>query len=139
MIEDFKKFIMRGNVIDMAVGIIIGAAFSTIVKSLVDDILMPFLGLITSGIDFKDIFWTLKEGATPGPYLSLKMAKDAGAITMNAGVFINSIITFLFVAAAVFMLVRFMNRLYKREEATDPKPTPQEILLGEIRDILKKK
>ncbi len=139
MIEDFKKFIMRGNVIDMAVGIIIGAAFSTIVKSLVDDILMPFLGLITRGIDFKDVFWTLKDGTTPGPYLSLKMAKEVGAITLNAGVFINSIITFLFVAAAVFMLIRFMNRLYKREEATEPKPTTQELLLGEIRDILKKK
>lgn len=139
MIEDFKKFIMRGNVIDMAVGIIIGAAFSSIVKSLVDDVLMPFFGLVTRGIDFKDVFWTLKDGATPGPYLSLKMAKEAGAITINAGVFINSVITFLFVAMAVFMLVRFMNRLYKREEAGDPKPTPQEVLLTEIRDLLKKK
>jgi len=118
MIEDFKKFIMRGNVLDMAVGIIIGAAFGTIVSSLVADVIMPPIGLLLGNVDFSNLFFVLKDGAkAAGPYASLAAAKAAGAVTINAGVFINTIISFLIVALAVFLLVRNINRLYAKEEA----------------------
>ena len=118
MIEDFKKFIMRGNVLDMAVGIIIGAAFVTIVSSLVADVIMPPIGLLLGNVDFSNLFFVLKDGAkAAGPYASLAAAKAAGAVTINAGVFINTIISFLIVALAVFLLVRNINRLYAKEEA----------------------
>lgn len=111
MLEEFKTFIMRGNVMDMAVGIIIGAAFATIVTSLVDDILMPPIGLLLGGVDFSNLFITLKEGVPPGPYASLTAAQEAGAVTINYGVFLNALITFLIVAFAIFLLIRWVNRL----------------------------
>ena len=116
--EEFKKFIMRGNVLDMAVGIIIGAAFGSVVNSLVADVIMPPIGLLLGNVDFSNLFVVLKDGAkAAGPYASLAAAKAAGAVSVNIGVFINTIITFLIVALAVFLLVRNVNRLYKKEEA----------------------
>ena len=114
MIKEFKDFVMRGNVVDMAVGIIIGAAFGTIVKSLVDDVLMPPIGLLLGNVDFSNIFMVLKEGKAAGPYASLAAAKAAGAVTLNLGVFINTIISFLIVAMAIFMVIKSLNKL-KRE------------------------
>ena len=119
MFKEFKEFAIKGNVVDMAVGIIIGGAFGTIVKSLVEDIIMPPIGLLLGGVDFSDIFLTLKEGAQAGPYASLAMAKEAGAVTINAGLFLNGVISFLIVAFAVFLLIKAINRL-RREEAAPP-------------------
>ncbi|MGD8787787.1 MAG: large-conductance mechanosensitive channel protein MscL, partial [Phycisphaerales bacterium] len=116
MFKEFKKFAMRGNVVDMAVGIIIGAAFGAIVKSLVDDMLMPPIGLLLGGVDFSNFFVVLKEGTAPGPYAALADAKAAGAVTVNYGVFLNSIISFLIVGFAVFLLVRTINKLQSQEE-----------------------
>ncbi len=135
MLQEFKKFALRGNVIDLAVGIIIGAAFTTIVNSLVNDILMPPLGLIIGGIDFTDFFITMKGG---GGYTTLAAAKEAGAVTLNYGIFVNAVIRFMIVAFAVFLLIRQMNRLVAKKEAA-PAPTKQEVLLAEIRDLLKQK
>ena len=126
MMEEFKKFAMRGNVVDMAVGIIIGGAFGTIVKSLVDDVIMPPIGLLLGGVDFSDLFITLKEGATAGPYATILAAKEAGAVTLNAGLFVNSVISFTIVAFAVFMLIKGMNSLQKKEEAPPAEPTEKE-------------
>ena len=110
---------MRGNVVDMAVGIIIGASFGGIIKSLVDDVIMPPIGLLLGDVDFSNLFVVLKEGATvAGPYISVEAAKKAGAVTMNYGLFINAIISFMIVAFAVFMLIRSMNRLRKEEGPT---------------------
>ena len=120
MFQEFKKFAMRGNVVDMAVGIIIGAAFSAIVKSLVDDVLMPPIGLILGNVDFSELFLTLKAGKVAGPYATLAAAKSAGAVTINYGVFINAIISFLIVAFAVFILIKQINRLKPKEEAAAP-------------------
>jgi large conductance mechanosensitive channel len=119
MLKEFKEFAMRGNVADMAVGIIIGAAFGAIVKSLVDDVIMPPIGLLLGGVDFSNFFAVLKEGAQPGPYASLAVAKAAGAVTVNYGLFFNSVISFLIVAFAVFLLVRGLNSM-KRQEADVP-------------------
>jgi large conductance mechanosensitive channel len=124
MWKDFKAFIMRGNVVDLAVGVIIGAAFGAIVKSLVDDVIMPPIGLATGGLDFSNKFIVLKEGAkTVGPYLSLADAKAAGAVTLNYGLFVNNIITFLIVAFCVFLLVRAIAKLHL-EAATLQAPPP---------------
>ena len=120
MLDEFKKFIMRGNVLDLAIGIIIGAAFGSIVKSLVDDIIMPPIGLAMGGVDFSDILVVLREGTVAGPYASVEAAKAAGAVTMNVGLFINSIITFLIIAFAVFLLVRAANRMMPQEAAAAP-------------------
>lgn len=118
MLKEFKQFAMRGNVVDMAVGIIIGAAFGAIVKSLVDDVIMPPIGMILGNVDFSNLFVVLKEGAAAaGPYVSVEAAKKAGAVTLNYGLFINAIISFLIVAFSVFMLIRTMNRLRTAEEA----------------------
>ena len=112
MIKDFKAFVMRGNVVDLAVGVIIGAAFGAIVKSAVDDLLMPPIGLATGGIDFANKFAVLKEGAkAAGPYASLAEAKAAGAVTMNYGLFINQAVTFLIIAAFIFVIVRIVSRM----------------------------
>jgi large conductance mechanosensitive channel len=112
MLKDFKAFIMRGSVVDLAVGVIIGAAFGSIVKSLVDDILMPPIGLATGGIDFANKFIVLKDGAKAAtPYASLADAKAAGAVTMNYGLFVNQTVTFLIVAAAIFLVVKLVARL----------------------------
>jgi len=137
MLKEFKEFAMRGNVIDMAVGIIIGAAFSTIVKSLVADVIMPPIGILLGGVDFSNLFIVLTG---EGSYPSLEAAKEAGATTINYGVFINTIISFLIVAFAVFILIKQINRLKKAEEEAPAEPAPppnQEVLLGEIRDLLK--
>jgi large conductance mechanosensitive channel len=121
MLQEFKKFAMRGNVVDMAVGIIIGGAFGTIVKSLVNDVIMPPIGLLLGGVDFSDLFLTLKEGAVAGPYATLAAAQDAGAVTISYGLFINSVISFLIVAFAVFLLIKSINKLQAAEE---PKEEP---------------
>ncbi len=130
---------MRGNVVDMAVGIIIGAAFGKIVDSLVRDLIMPPIGLLLGKVDFANLFFVLKEGATAGPYLTVDAAQKAGAVTFNYGLFLNTAISFLIVAFAVFILVRAVNRLKAKEEAAPPPPTPEDIvLLREIRYFLKK-
>ena len=137
MLKEFKEFAMRGNVIDMADGIIIGAAFSTIVKSLVADVIMPPIGILLGGVDFSNLFIVLTG---EGSYPSLEAAKEAGATTINYGVFINTIISFLIVAFAVFILIKQINRLKKAEEEAPAEPAPppnQEVLLEEIRDLLK--
>jgi large conductance mechanosensitive channel len=119
MLKEFREFIMRGNVVDLAVGVIIGAAFGTIVKSLVDDVLMPFIGLLVGGADFSNLFAILKHGTPPGPYATPAIAKAAGAVTINYGVFLNNVMTFLIVAFAVFLLVRAINRI-RRDDAPAP-------------------
>jgi large conductance mechanosensitive channel len=123
MLKDFKAFILRGNVVDLAVGIIIGVAFGAIVASFVNDILMPPIGLGLGNIDFANMMVVLKEGATPGPYASLEAAKAAGATTLNYGVFINTIINLLIVAAVVFFfVVRPVAHFYSRRKAAEPPP-----------------
>jgi len=119
MLKEFKEFAVRGNVVDMAVGIIIGGAFGTIVRSLVDDVIMPPIGLALGGVDFTDLFVIVRQGATAGPYLTLETAKEAGAVTINYGQFFNSVVSFLIVAFAVFLLIRGINTL-KRKEAVAP-------------------
>jgi large conductance mechanosensitive channel len=126
MIKEFKEFAMRGNVVDMAVGIIIGASFGSIVKSLVDDVLMPVIGLLMGNVDFANFFLVLKAGKVPGPYATLAEAKAATAVTMNYGLFINSIATFLIVAFAVFLLIKQINSLKKQEAAPPAAPTTKE-------------
>jgi large conductance mechanosensitive channel len=124
MLKEFKEFALRGNVIDMAVGIVIGAAFGTIVKSLVADVIMPPIGLLLGGVDFENFFLVLRKGAeVAGPYASLAAAKEAGAVTLNYGVFLNTVISFLIVAFSIFMVVKQMNRLKKQEAAAPPPPT----------------
>ncbi|MEO8609806.1 MAG: large conductance mechanosensitive channel protein MscL [Chloroflexota bacterium] len=135
MLKEFRDFIMRGNVLDLAVGIIIGVAFGSVVSSLVNDIIMPPIGVILGGVNFSDIYTVLKEGATPGPYASLAAAKDAGAAVIAWGVFINAIINFLIVALAVFLLVKAVNRMMamrkKQEKAEEAAaPDPQEKLIA---------
>ena len=125
MLKEFKEFAMRGNVVDMAVGIIIGAAFGTIVKSLVADVIMPPIGLLLGNVDFSNLFVVLKQGTTTGPYLSLAEAQAAGAVTINYGFFINTLISFVIVAFAVFLVIRSINRLKRKEEAP-PAPTTKE-------------
>ncbi len=127
MLKEFKEFVMRGNVVDMAVGIIIGAAFGTIVKSLVSDIIMPPIGLLLGNVDFSNLFTVLKEGAkAAGPYASLADAQAAGAVTINYGVFINTIISFIIVAFAIFLIIRKINELKKQEEAPPAEPTTKD-------------
>jgi large conductance mechanosensitive channel len=126
MFKEFKEFAMKGNVVDMAVGIIIGAAFGTIIKSLVADVIMPPIGLALGNVDFANLFMVLKEGATAGPYASLADAKEAGAVTINYGMFINTVISFLIVAFAVFLLIRNINRMKREEEAPPAEPTTKE-------------
>jgi large conductance mechanosensitive channel len=124
MLKEFKEFALRGNVLDMAVGIIIGAAFGTIVTSLVNDIIMPPIGLLLGRVDFANLFIQLQEGKTAGPYASLVDAQAAGAVTMNYGLFVNALISFVIVAFVIFLLIRSVNQL-KRKEAP-PAPTTKE-------------
>lgn len=127
MFKEFKEFAMRGNVVDMAVGIVIGASFGGIISSLVADVLMPPIGLLLGNVDFSNLFLTLKEGAkTAGPYASLADAKAAGAVTVNAGLFINTIISFLIVAFAMFLVIRGMNRIKKEAPAPAAASTTKE-------------
>ncbi len=132
MLQEFKEFAMRGNVVDMAVGIVIGGAFGTIIKSLVADVIMPPIGLLMGGVDFADLFMTLKDGATAGPYATLAAAKEAGAVTMNLGIFINSIISFIIVAFAIFMVVKGMNKAKREEEAPPEEPTTKDCPLCQM-------
>ena len=120
-LSEFKKFAMRGNVIDMAVGVIIGAAFTKIVDSLVTDIVLPPIGVLLGEIDFSNMFVVLKDGVTPPPYASLTAAKAAGAITLNIGLFINAVISFLIVAFAVFVLIKAINELQHKLETKEEK------------------
>jgi len=123
VLKEFKEFAMRGNVIDMAVGIIIGVAFGGIVSSLVKDVIMPPIGILLGNVDFTNLFIVLKQGSAPGPYPSLAQAQAAGAVSINYGVFINTIINFLIVAFCIFFLIRTMNKLKKPETAPVPAPT----------------
>jgi large conductance mechanosensitive channel len=129
-VEEFKAFAMKGNVVDLAVAVVIGAAFGKIVTSLVDDIIMPVVGMVTGGVDFADLAWTLKAATA-----------DAEAVTIGYGIFINNIVTFIIVALAIFMVIKAMNKMQKQEEeapAEPPKPSKEEELLTEIRDLLRK-
>jgi large conductance mechanosensitive channel len=126
MLNEFKKFAMRGNVVDMAVGIIIGGAFGAIVKSLVSDIVMPPIGLLMGGVDFADLFIILKEGATVGPYATLAAAQAAGAVTISYGMFINAVISFLIVAFAVFLLIKGINTLQREKETPKAEPATKD-------------
>jgi large conductance mechanosensitive channel len=118
MIEEFKKFILRGNVVDLAVGIVIGAAFGAIVNSLVNDIIMPPIGLLLGEVNFNDLMLVLKDGVPPGPYATLALAQEAGAVVIAYGKFLNTIITFLIVGLSVFILIKGLNKIYQ------PKPEP---------------
>lgn len=126
MLKEFKEFAMRGNVMDMAIGIIIGAAFGPIVGSLVGDVIMPPIGLLMGNVDFSNLFFVLKDGAQAGPYASVAAAKAAGAVTINYGLFINTIINFIIVAFAVFMMVKAMNRMKREQPAPAAAPTTKE-------------
>lgn len=144
--SEFKEFIMRGNVIDLAVGMVVGTAFSGIVKSLVDDVIMPPIGLLIGGVDFSNLFITLKDGAQAAPeagYANLAAAQAAGAVTLNIGLFINTVISFLIIAAAIFCVVKAINSVKKTEaapaEEAPAEPSEEVLLLREIRDSLNKK
>ncbi len=126
MLKEFKEFAMKGNVVDMAVGVIIGGAFGTIVKSLVTDILMPPIGMLLGDVDFANLFAILKEGSPAGPYPSLADAQAAGAVTINYGIFLNGVISFLIVAFAVFLLIKAINRMRREEEAPPAEPTTKD-------------
>lgn len=133
MLEEFKEFISRGSVVDLAVGVIVGAAFTAIVNSLVNDLLMPPLGLAIGGIDLSNFFITLKGGSFP----TLDAAKAAGAVTINYGLFLNAVIRFVIVAFAIFLIVKQANRLRRAKPAAPAAPPREEVLLTEIRDLLK--
>jgi large conductance mechanosensitive channel len=126
MLKDFKEFVMRGSVVDMAVGIVIGVAFGAVIKSLVADVIMPPIGLLLGNVDFSNLFITLKAGKVAGPYVSLAAAQAAGAVTLNLGLFINTIVSFVIVAFAVFLLVRGINQLRREQEAPPAAPTTKE-------------
>ncbi len=126
MVKEFKEFAVKGNVVDMAVGIIIGGAFGTIVKSLVADVIMPPIGMLLGNVDFSELFLVLNNGSTPGPYVTLADAQKAGAVTINYGLFINSVISFLIVAFAVFLLIRAVNKMKREEVAPAVEPTTRD-------------
>ncbi len=136
MLKEFKEFIMRGNVLDLAVAVIIGAAFGSIVNSFVNDLLMPPIGLLLGGVDFSNLFLVLDGGS----YDTLAAAQEAGAATLNYGLFVNTIINFLIIAFAIFMVVKAANQMQGEEEEAPeapPEPSAEEKLLAEIRDLLK--
>ena len=126
MLKEFKEFAMKGNVVDMAVGVIIGAAFGSIVKSLVEDVIMPPIGLLLGNVDFSNLFFIIKHGAAAGPYASIVEARKAGAVTVNYGLFLNTIISFIIVAFTVFLLVKTINRLRRQEETPQEEPQTKE-------------
>lgn len=126
IVREFREFIARGNVVDIAVGIAVGAAFAAIAGSLVNDIIMPVAGLFLGNAEFEDLFLVLRPGATAPPYATLAAAQEAGAVTVNYGLFINSIVTFLIIAAAVFVLVRAINRLRRQEQGAPPPATEKQ-------------
>ncbi len=138
MLQEFKEFALKGNVVDMAVGIVIGGAFGTIISSLVNDIIMPPIGLLLGDVDFANIMLILKG---EGPYPSVEAAQEAGAVTMNVGLFVNAVISFLIVAWALFIVIKGVNKMKREEEAAPPAPAEpprNEVLLEEIRDLLAK-
>lgn len=143
--SEFKEFIMRGNVIDLAVGMVIGTAFSGIVKSLVDDVIMPPIGILIGGVDFSNLFVTLKDGTPPAGeagYATLAAAQQAGAVTINIGLFINTVISFLIVAAAIFCVVKLINSMKRKQEVVEEapaEPSEEVLLLRQIRDSLNNK
>jgi large conductance mechanosensitive channel protein len=140
MLKKFREFALRGNVIDLAVGVIIGAAFGAIVTSLVNDVIMPPIGLAVGNVDFSSLHLVLKEGTPPPPYATVAAAKAAGAVTLNYGTFLNTVINFTIIAASVFLLISGVQKLYKKEaeKPAPPAPPPRsEVLLEEIRDLLK--
>jgi|SRR5665213_502525 len=143
MFKEFKEFALKGNVVDLAVGFVIGAAFGPIVTSLVNDILMPPIGLLINGVDFGNLFVVLRDGPkVPTPYGSLASAKAAGAVTLNLGVFVNTVINFIVVAGSVFLAMKGINGLRRQLPAADPVPAApprSELLLEEIRDALKQR
>lgn len=126
MVKEFKEFAVKGNVVDMAVGIIIGGAFGTIVKSLVADVIMPPIGMVMGNVDFSQLFLILNSGSVSGSYATLAEAQAAGAVTINYGLFINNVISFVIVAFAVFMLIRSINKLKREDEAPPAEPTTRD-------------
>ncbi|MEO0368475.1 MAG: large conductance mechanosensitive channel protein MscL [Pseudomonadota bacterium] len=141
MFKEFKEFAMKGNFVDMAVGIVIGAAFSTIVKSLVDDVIMPVVGVLTGGVDFANLFLRISGGEEGVVYSTLAAAQEAGVVTINYGLFINAIVTFLIVAFALFMVIKALNAAKRAEEEAPEEPaapSDEVVLLTEIRDALRK-
>lgn len=140
MLKEFKEFAAKGNMLDMAVGIVIGAAFATIISSLVNDIIMPPIGMALGGVDFSEFYVLLQQGATAGPYATLAAAKEAGAVTLNWGIFVNALLSFVIVAFALFMVIKGFNKMKAEKEAAPeapPAPSAEEKLLAEIRDLLK--
>lgn len=142
MLKEFKEFAMKGNFVDMAVGIVIGAAFSTIVKSFVDDVIMPVVGVLTGGVDFSNMFAVIENPTEGAVYATLDAAKEAGAVTINYGIFINAVVTFLIVAFVLFIVIKGMNKAkaaMEEEEAAKPdEPSDEVKLLTEIRNSLAK-
>jgi large conductance mechanosensitive channel len=138
MLKEFKEFALKGNLVDMAVGLTLGVAFGALAASFVADIFSPPLGMLVGGADFTALFAVLREGAVPGPYASVAAAKEAGAVTINYGLFINALINFFIIAFAMFMVVKAMNRLRRKEPVPQPGPTTDQKLLMEIRDALKR-
>jgi large conductance mechanosensitive channel len=140
MLKEFRDFALKGNVVDLAVGIIIGAAFGAIVNSLVADVIMPIVGMATGGVDFSERYLLLRNGMPPGPYATVAAAKEAGAVTVNYGVLANLILNFVLVAIALFIVVKAMNAA-RRQEAAAPEapPSREEVLLTEIRDALQRR
>jgi len=141
MLKEFKEFAIKGSFVDMAVGIVIGAAFSTIVKSLVDDIVMPVVGVLTGGVDISNLVFIISGGDTNASYATLAAAQEAGVVTINYGLFINALVTFVIVAFALFMVIKGLNAAKRAEEEApkEPaKPSDEVVLLTEIRDALKR-
>ena len=141
VLKEFRDFAMKGNLVDMAVGLTLGAAFGALAGSFVSDVFSPPLGLVLGGVDFSNMFLVLRDGTIPGPYASLEGAREAGAVAVSYGLFINAAINFIIVAFAMFMVVKAVNNLRKKEAAAPPAPpapTQEEKLLTEIRDLLKK-
>ncbi len=142
MFKEFRQFAMRGNVVDLAVGVMIGGAFGGVVSSFVGDILMPVIGILTGGADFSGLYVLLRAGSEPGPYASLDAAKQAGAVVLAYGALVNAVVNFLIVAGALFVVIKGMNAARREEAAAPPPPPPpsaEVTLLGEIRDLLAKR
>lgn len=140
MLKEFKEFAVKGNMLDLAIAVIIGGAFGAIITSLVKDIIMPPIGMVLGHVDFKNLMIVLQQGTTPGPYTDPDAAAKAHAVTINYGNFLNLIINFLIVAFSIFFVVKAMNKFKKKEEekpVVEPEPTKEELLLTEIRDLLK--
>ena len=139
MLKEFKEFAMKGNLVDMAVGLTLGAAFGALAASFVADVFSPPLGLLLGGVDFSNMFVVLRDGVPPGPYATIAEAKAAKAVILTYGMFINTVINFLIVAFAMFMVVKAVNRLRRKQEAAPPPaPSAEVTLLTEIRDLLRR-